>query len=222
MSGDAAPTPTGGWSDLDQVAWYTGRIGALAPRLAGEAVLAELLPAAPRRVLDLGCGDGRLAALVLEHRPDVEEVVAVDVSPPMLALAAERFAGDARVRVGHGDLRGPLPAAGRFDLVVSGFAIHHLEHARKQELFAEVVRLLTAGGIFANLEVVASATPERHAEFLAAIGRSADDPEDRLASVERQLDWMRQAGMVGVDCMWRWRGFALLVGESPPAASGER
>ncbi len=216
-----APTPTGGWSDRDQVAWYTGRIGSLAPRLAGEAVLAELLPATPRRVLDLGCGDGRLTALVLEHRPAVEEVAAIDFSPPMLALAAERFTGDARVRVRHGDLCEPIPAMGRFDLVVSGFAIHHLEHARKQELFAEVARLLAAGGIFANLEVVASATPERHAEFLAAIGRSTDDPEDRLAPVELQLDWMRRAGLVGVDCMWRWRGFALLVGESPHAPTGE-
>jgi hypothetical protein len=68
------------------------------------------------------------------------------------------------------------------------------------------------------LEVVASATPERHAEFLSAIGRTADDADDRLARVEDQLDWMRAAGLTNVDCLWRWRGFALLVGESPVAA----
>jgi hypothetical protein len=63
--------------------------------------------------------------------------------------------------------------------------------------------------------VVASGSPRRHAEFLAAIDRGADDPEDRLAPVEDQLAWMRSAGLVDVDCLWRWRGFALLVGVAP-------
>ena len=44
-------------------------------------------PPSPLRVLDLGCGDGRLTAVVLEARPSVEEVVAVDRSAPMLDLA---------------------------------------------------------------------------------------------------------------------------------------
>ena len=61
-------------------------------------------------------------------------------------------------------------------------------------------------GLFANLEVVASPTPELHAEFLALIGRPEDDPEDRLVEVSTQLDWMRAAGLVQVDCMWKWRG----------------
>jgi tRNA (cmo5U34)-methyltransferase len=78
-----------------------------------------------------------------------------------------------------------------------------------------VVELLAPGGLFANLEVVASASPRRHAEFLEAIGRTSDDPEDRLATVDDQLDWMADAGFVDVDCLWHWRGFALLVGESP-------
>ena len=208
------PTPTAGWADAGQVAWYVERIGRLEGRMAGERVLAEILPAAPRRVLDLGCGDGRVAALVLSHRESVEEVVAVDCSPPMLDLARERFAGDRRVEVREGDLDDPITALGRFDLVVSGFAIHHVDDARKRVLFAEVASALASGGVFANLEVVASATPVRHAEFLAAIGRTADDPADRLATVEDQLAWMRAAGLADVDCLWRWRGFALLVGNA--------
>lgn len=208
-----APTPTDGWSDSDQVAWYVNRIGKLEARLAGEQVLVDLLPPAPRRVLDLGCGDGRLAALVLENRSSVEQVVAVDCSPPMLERARERFAGSTGTDVRDWDLQRPLPPLGTFDLIVSGFAIHHLEDSRKQALLREAAHRLVAGGVFLNLEVVASATPQRHAEFLAAIGRTADDLEDRLASIEDQLSWMRDAGMTNVDCLWRWRGFALLAGE---------
>ncbi len=217
---DDLPTPKGGWGDPAQVGWYLGRIGKLEARQAGERVLAEVLPPAPQRVVDLGCGDGRLAALVLAHRPAVESVVALDRSEPMLAHARERLGGDPRVTVRHGDLAERLPPVGPVDLVVSGFAIHHLEHPRKQELFAEVAGALAPGGLFANLEVVASATPRRHAEFLAAIGRTADDPEDRLAAVDDQLTWMQDAGMTGVECLWRWRGFALLVGEVPAAPPG--
>lgn len=208
------PTPDAGWTDEQQVEWYLDRIDALPPRLAGERVLVEALEGlTPRRVLDLGCGDGRLAALVLEHCPEVDQVVAVDRSAPMLARARQRFAGEPRVELRVGDLCEPV-ASGPFDLVVSGFAIHHVPDERKREVFAEVAARLVDGGLFANLEIVASATPELHAEFLGRIGRDRDDPEDRLAPVDDQLGWMAEAGLHQVDCLWRWRGMALLVGRA--------
>jgi tRNA (cmo5U34)-methyltransferase len=207
------PPPT--WHDHEKVDEYLGRVGGLKYRLAGEAALLEFLPTAPRRVADLGCGDGRLAALVLEHRPDVAEVVAVDRSAPMLAKARERFTKDDRVRVIEHDLGDDLTPLGEFDLVVSGFAIHHLDNDRKRTLVAEVARQLRPDGVFANLEVVESATPELQAAFYSAIGREHGDAEDQLVDVETQLSWMRAAGLQQVDCMWRWRGFALLVGEAP-------
>jgi SAM-dependent methyltransferase len=202
----------GGWHDPAQVSEYLGRVGTLQPRLAGEAMLLDVVPDAPERVLDLGCGDGRLAAVVLDNRATVTDVVAVDASPPMLDQARSRFADDPRVTVQEWDLNQPISEFGEFDVVVSGFAIHHLVDARKQELFAEVADQLRSGGLFANLEVIQSATPELHTVFRAAIGRERDDPDDKLVDVETQLGWMRTAGLDQVDCLWRWRGFALLVG----------
>ncbi len=209
MASESDPT---GWRDPAQVDEYVTRIARLAPRLAGEEVLLDALPAEPRRVLDLGCGDGRLAARVLETRASVEEVIGVDSSPPMLARARARFADDDRVDIREGDLRDPIAELGQFDAIVSGFAIHHLSDEGKQRLFGAVADQLRPGGLFANLEVVASATPELHRTFLDAIGKAADDPEDQLADVESQLAWMRDAGLIQVDCLWRWRGFALLIG----------
>jgi tRNA (cmo5U34)-methyltransferase len=207
------------WSDPAKADEYVGRIATVPQRLAGEAALAEVLPPAPRRALDLGCGDGRLIRLVLDGRPGVEEIVGVDNSPPMLDRARANFAGDGRVTLVPGDLREPLAALGRFDVVTSGFAIHHLSDARKQTLFGEVVRLLEPDGIFANLEVVESATPELQTAFEATIGRPGGDPEDLLAPVEDQLAWMRAAGLQQVDCMWKWRGFALMVGQARTRAN---
>ena len=213
-------TPTAGWNDPDQVGWYLDRIDGLPPRIAGEDMLREVLPRTPETVLDLGCGDGRLAALVLEARSTVRQVLAVDRSPAMLGRARERFRAEPRVTVRQWDLAAPIVPLGSFDVIVSGFAIHHLESQRKQDLFSEVARQLRPDGLFTNLEVVASATPELHAEFLAAIGRTADDPEDRLVDVETQAGWMREAGLEQVDCLWRWRGFALLVGRSAAREPG--
>ena len=98
------PTPTAGWSDPGQVEWYLDRIDRLPPRLAGENALVELLPPAPETLLDLGCGDGRLAALVLATRPTIERVVAIDVSEPD---APSRRMELRRRPAGHGAPLGP-------------------------------------------------------------------------------------------------------------------
>jgi SAM-dependent methyltransferase len=203
------------WQSREKVDEYLARVGGLPGRIAGEGVLVDILPPAPASVLDLGCGDGRLAGLVMAARDTVTSVVAVDRSEPMLAAARARFAGDERVAVREHDLVDPITELGSYDVIVSGFAIHHLEHARKQELFAEAARMLRPAGLFANLEVVQCASEPLQRRFYDAIGRPDGDPEDRLAPIEPQLAWMRGAGLRNVDCIWRWRGFALMAGEAP-------
>ena len=202
------------WKDHDKAHEYIGRVGRLAARAAGEAELVAALPDVVDRVLDLGTGDGRLIDVVLTARPGVKEAIGIDNSPPMLDLAKARFADDARISIRELDLREPLPSPGPLDVIVSGFAIHHLTHERKRALFTEVASLLRPGGVFANLEVVECATPELQEEFHRLIEKPGGDPEDICAPVEPQLEWMRAAGLTQVDCFWRWRGFALLVGRA--------
>ena len=112
------------------------------------------------------------------------------------------------------DLDMPLPDWGPFDAVVSGFAIHHVSDERKRALYREVFGILGPGGVFLNLEHVASPTPELHDGFLYAIGSSpeGDDPSNKLAPVADQLAWLRDAGFGQVDCHWKWRELALLGG----------
>jgi tRNA (cmo5U34)-methyltransferase len=203
------------WRDEAKVEEYLGRVGRIEARRAGEAELVDALPATVDRALDLGCGDGNLTAVLLTARPGITTVVGLDSSPPMLERARQRFRDEPRVTFEERDLSEPLPDLGPFDAVVSGFAIHHLAHERKRRLFAEVAARLRPGGLFANLEVVQCATPELHEEFNRRIGRPGGDPEDVLATVADQLAWMRDAGLQQVDCNWRWRGFALLVGQAP-------
>jgi SAM-dependent methyltransferase len=141
----------------------------------------------------------------------------VDVNAEMLSRARERFDGDDRVAILEHDLDDPLPGEDEFDLVVSSFAIHHVDDGRKRSLYQEVFDRLARGGAFLNLEHVASPTEALHVDFLTTLGidPADDDPSNLLAPVEDQLGWLRAAGFVDVDCSWKWRELALLGGRRP-------
>jgi tRNA (cmo5U34)-methyltransferase len=207
--------PVNLWTSTGHVRDYLERADSIPHRTEGESALLEFIPKTARRILDLGTGNGRLLALV-KSRLDAAGVdsVAVDFSPAMLEAVAERFNADSTVTIVAHNLDQPLPALGKFDAVVSSFAIHHVAHERKRALYAEIYSLLSPGGVFCNLEHVASPTPRLHEEFLHCIGYTVEteDPSNKLLDPETQLQWLREIGFVDVDCHWKWRELALLVG----------
>jgi ubiquinone/menaquinone biosynthesis C-methylase UbiE len=204
--------PVNLWSSAEHARDYLERADSISHRGEGESALLEFIPPEARSVLDLGTGDGRLLALVRKAHPGTE-AAAVDFSPPMLEAAGKRFAGESSVRVTAHNLDEPLPELCKFDAVVSSFAIHHLVHERKRALYAEIYSVLNAGGVFCNLEHVASPSPRLHKEFLERIGFTveSEDPSNKLLDVETQLEWLREIGFVDVDCHWKWRELALLA-----------
>jgi SAM-dependent methyltransferase len=213
---EAGGAGTNQWRSHAHALAYLARADGIPHRAEGEAVVVELLPEGLRRVLDLGCGDGRLLALALSERPEARGI-AVDFSPEMLAAAEARFADDARVSVIEHDLNESLPEMGVFDAVVSSFAIHHLTDRRKRELYQEIFGVLAPGGRFCNLEHVSSPTDALHAEFYLALGQSVEDedPSNKCIPVDLQLEWLRAIGFEDVDCFWKWRELALLSGVKP-------
>jgi tRNA (cmo5U34)-methyltransferase len=196
------------WSDPARVAEYLSR--QIPYRAEADEMLLEALPETVDRFLDLGSGDGRLLSLVRGRHPAARGI-GFDASEPMLARATERFESDPLVEIRSHDLRLPLGDLEPVDAVVSGLAIHHLEDDLKRRLFGEVHSLLRPGGVFANLDLVASATPRLHERFRREVGRVEDDPSDCLAGLSDQIEWLREAGFGEVDCHFKWLELTLVV-----------
>lgn len=191
--------------------------------------------------LDLGCGDGVLGAAVLHRYPSARGVF-VDFSRPMLDAAATRLADDSdrvdllQVDYGERDWVTKLGGRGPFDVVVSGFSIHHQTDGRKRELYGEILDILTPGGVFLNVEHVASATPlvqgvfddlfvdALYAHHRGAGGRKTrsevseeyyfrpDKVANVLAPVDEQCRWLRGIGFADVDCYLRLLELAVFGG----------
>jgi SAM-dependent methyltransferase len=102
----------------------------------GEPVLDLLAPKAGERILDLGCGEGALTALIAARA----EVVGVDASAEQVASARARGL-DARVMDGAA-----LTFTREFDAVFSNAAIHWMKD--QDAVVAGVRRALKPGGRF--------------------------------------------------------------------------
>ncbi len=96
----------------------------------------------PRWVVgDLGCGTGQLSEAMA---PFVHEVVAVDVSPAMLAAARDRLVPFANVRIHEGELENLPIEDARLDAATLSLALHHVPDPAR--VLAEVRRVLKPGG----------------------------------------------------------------------------
>lgn len=99
-------------------------------------VLAALRVTGAKRVLDLGCGEGSLLRLLLEHR-DFEEIVGVDVSYRALEIGKRRLKLDRlpdsvrnRVKLLHGSLMYRDSRLTGFDAAAVVEVVEHLDAAR--------------------------------------------------------------------------------------------
>jgi tRNA (cmo5U34)-methyltransferase len=194
----------------------------------------------PICILDIGCGDGVIGRYLMNQFPQTH-VIFADFSDPMLDAAKNLLNNSQRARIIKADFSSSIwlnnvSPHQPIDVVVSGFAIHHQPDQRKQELYREVFDLLGQGGVFLNLEHVASPTIDVQRLFDSFFGdhlncfHQARDPqksreeieqayynrpdksENILAPVETQCQWLRQIGFADVDCFFKVFELAIFGG----------
>jgi ubiquinone/menaquinone biosynthesis C-methylase UbiE len=97
-----------------------------------------------KKVLDLGCGDGRYALTIREL--GASQVIGIDVSEKMIDLARKNTAQDSNIILMVADGRNIPVEDGSMDLVFSNFVIHYFSDTK--EIFTEIYRVLKNGGSF--------------------------------------------------------------------------
>ena len=179
------------------------------------ALLSEVeSPDGRLRIVDLGAGTGVMSAMILDNFPSAH-LTLIDAAENMLAFARERLESEShRVEFVVADFL-EHSLGGPYDAVVSGLAIHHLEHADKRTLFGRIHEALRPGGRFINADQARGATEEIEKSYYqrwlrqvkenqvseealaAAIGRMR---YDITAPLDQQLAWVAGAGFEAVSC----------------------
>ena len=190
------------------------------------------------RFCDLGCGDGVLTDQLLREDPSLEATL-VDGSGEMLACARKRLGDRKNIRFVQHAFDGFVEDAapiGPFDLVVSGFAIHHLRRPERRKLFVAIARHLETGSFFFNLDV---ALPDcllytewqyalwnewinEHSKqlglgdaFLSVPQQARANPDNKYSPLAEQLADLRDAGFADVECHYKNGVFAIYSGRRP-------
>jgi tRNA (cmo5U34)-methyltransferase len=189
----------------------------------------------PKRVLDLGCGDGIVAQVVAGQ--DANAVITlVDGSAAMLEKAALRFAGRGGVELVEASFQNLVrgdPLEGRFDLVISSLAIHHLPANEKRKIYSYIFKKLSAGGYLLHADVVLGAAPymeewamelwkwwvdmwkeagHTEQDFSDITRRYQEDEDNRPDTLAFHLDTLQQIGFDPVDTVFRYGPFAIWWG----------
>jgi len=137
---------------------------ASSPWISDEQLIERLVAAAQltgrERVLDVATGPGYIAEAFAHH---AKEVVAIDLTDAMLAIARERTAqrGLKNITFRAGDVRALPFVDAMFDVIVCRYALHHVE--QPAALLQEMARVCRCGGIVLVEDLFASEHPDRAA-----------------------------------------------------------
>lgn len=154
----------------------------------GADVVGGLELAGDERVLDAGCGSGRVTELLLDRWPGVG-VVALDASTEMVSEARRRLGrfGD-RVTFVVADLARPLPVDGRVDAVISTATFHWVRD--HDALFANLAEVMRSGA-----HLAAQCGGAGNVESVMTVLRELGEPSDVVfATPEETRGRLERAG----------------------------
>jgi ubiquinone/menaquinone biosynthesis C-methylase UbiE len=98
------------------------------------------------RILDVGCGTGYFARMLVEVVGPLGAVVGVDAAPEMVAHAALRSRSVSNCTFDVGNAAALSFPDSSFDIVVSSLTMHHLAAADQLKAVGEMRRVLRPGG----------------------------------------------------------------------------
>lgn len=140
----------------------------------------------PLRILDLGCGTGNLTQRILEQFSDAQ-IDVLDISAEILEESRQRFVNKSTINYLQADFKSMILTEGKYDLVMSSIAIHHVEDPFKLRLYKEVYQSLKKGGIFIFADQTRGITDEIYFKNIECWKKEAQ----KLGSTEENWNmWM--------------------------------
>jgi tRNA (cmo5U34)-methyltransferase len=188
------------------------------------------------KVLEIGCGDGRITQELLKVDKNMEGTL-IDGSYEMIKNAIKRLESYPELKfiqttfqeLVKSDL---LPQ--NFDFVVSSLAIHHLRSDEKESLFKYIYDKLNSGGFFLNIDVARAPSEdlekwylklwkewiienetrsESSESFQHIPDQYENNPDNHPDTLEKQLKSLKYTGFKNVDCYYKYGIFAIYGGQ---------
>ncbi len=130
---------------------------------AGAAMRRQALPLIARAIgardpaslhyLDLACGDGSFTQSVLDNWPGLD-ATALDLSPAYLGKARATLGGFRNLRFAEAKAEATGLADASFDIVTAVYLFHELPPKIREDVAAEIARLLKPGGALVLVDTI--------------------------------------------------------------------
>ena len=179
-------------------------------------------------VLDLGCGVGNTTDALLNRYTNAK-VTCVDLAPNALNVCLKRFQGK-KVTVVKADIRDDsIHKERQYDCVISSLAIHHLQSEQdKLKVYRNVFKSLKKGGFLIVAENVHGSNSFLTKIFEKIWIRYMSDnglndnqikqyyseylEKDYPSPLLTQLEMLKLAGFIYIDCIWKYSFFSIFCG----------
>lgn len=183
----------------------------------GYAVMASLVPAGTRSLLDLGCGTGLELDEIFKTHPELN-VVGIDLTEAMLQKLREKHP-DKNMRLICGDYFAVDFGKAVFDCAVSFETMHHFSKRKKLELYHRICNSLTDGGLYIECDwiVESQAEEDRYFSENDRLRREAGIPDgefchfDTPCTIDNQIALFKSAGFKSAEKVFRLGGTTIVV-----------
>ncbi len=171
----------------------------------------------PKKILDLGCGNGNTTAEMLKRFPNAEYEL-VDASQKMIDLCQNRFAGY-NMLFTNSYFKDFIFKHDNYDMVTAGFSLHHCDSEEKKDIFRNVCRSLKTGGIFGISDLMINKSSAEHSQLLkewkSFVMKSFPDDEkwewlmehydefDKPDNYEDHIQWLKEAGFAKLNIVFQ-------------------
>ena len=184
----------------------------------------------PKNILDLGCGNGNVTALLLKKFPHAKYTL-VDASEEMLDICKNQFK-NFNIEYIQTYFKDFIFQENKYDLIAAGFSLHHCEADEKKYLFEKINKALKKEGIFSYSDLMISRSNPDHTVLLREwelfVNKTFPNGEkwkwlmEHYATFDKpdnyfdQMKWMGEAGFKNIHVPFRdgyWVNLQAVKGE---------